>query len=214
MARLLAAFGALAVSLAVMAAPAPKDNRPLQCFPTKVGAKLVYRVTDDDEPEKAPYGKEVLVTGVEEKYGTTIVEAEQWHVASDGIRDLTCKLYMNSSNEEVSVSGVYDPPLRLLKLPVKSEDAWDWSRAFDVRNKEIWERRYRMVKGIEDVLVPAGKFKAVRVDVTICGTIYPRQSSREWYVLGLGRIKQVNCGYTEELVWFVDGSAGLGGRMR
>jgi hypothetical protein len=50
----------------------------------------------------------------------------------------------------------YDPPVRLLPSPIKEKDTWKWEKRFV---KWTWTAGPE-----EEVEVPAGKFKALRID--------------------------------------------------
>jgi hypothetical protein len=171
---LLLNLGALA-----FAAPAPKDaaKEPLY-LPTTVGDKRVL--------ETSTGGKtgEVVewVTAVEKKGGMTIVSFSRekggptlyrYGASNDGV-------FRVSAGEKV-----YDPPHRLLKLPSKEGETWEETTSLEgAANPQV---KYTTGKE-EDIEVPAGKFRAIRVEAEsdINGAII---RTTYWHVVGLGAVK-------------------------
>ena len=81
----------------------------------------------------------------------------------------------------------YSPPLCVLKLPATPGEAWDVT-APKIAGKAT-------TAGEEPVEVPAGKYKAVRVDTTMAlgGTTVKRST---WYAPGVGLVKATEDGKT------------------
>jgi hypothetical protein len=147
----------LIVQLA-LGAPGPKlADGPPAYFPSAVGATAVYQSTA---------GK--LSMEMTDKV-TDVVKT------SDGVR-VTIERTSSSSSKAVTIetdvsakglaegrfgSRENDPPIPRLRLPFKAGDSWDWEprKADDVRQRKF---KFKLV-GEEEVEVPAGKFKAVRV---------------------------------------------------
>jgi hypothetical protein len=91
---------------------------------------------------------------------------------------------------KVSVGGsVYDPPKRLLKLPVREGETWEWADAAG-RGRPSPKCKYTTVRE-EEVETPAGKFRAVRVEMdsetggAVLRTTY-------WHTPGAGLVKIVS----------------------
>lgn len=82
-------------------------------------------------------------------------------------------------------SIVYNPPMVLLKLPAKANNEW-------INKVDAAIQQYTLkVIGEEDVEVPAGKFKAIRVETT--GNIPQFKQDVKmihWYAPNLGVVKQ------------------------
>lgn len=184
--RTVSALGALLLGVpAAVAAPGPKggDAPPLY-FPTAVGATAVRQQTT---------GK---LTG---EMTDTVTEVQK---IGDGVR-VTIERTSKSGfppvkyQTDVSAKGLtqvrfgrreFDPPTPLLKLPAKAGDAWEWeNRAAEAgRPRKI---KFKVV-GEEEVEVPAGKFKAVRVaeEEEMRGHTTKHES---WYAPDVGLVKRV-----------------------
>jgi hypothetical protein len=174
---------ALLLPLTGLAAPAPKGKDVLY-HPTKVGDKRVYVMTT---------GKEVTditdeVTRVDVKGGRLHVSVSQKQ--DDGTLGVTVT--------EVSAAGVVrltgvkralSPPMPLLRLPAKAGNSWTWDPDTPDGGKPL-VTTYTVVKEQEEVEVPAGKFKAIRVDAewTLDGT---EVKTTQWYAPDVGLVKRV-----------------------
>jgi hypothetical protein len=170
---------------AALAAPGPKagDAPPLY-FPTTVGATAVREQTT---------GKLVGETT------DTVTEVTK---TADGVRvtvERTSKSGLRpvKYQTDVSAKGLaqvrfgpreFDPPTPLLKLPAKAGDTWEWEdRADEVRGPR--KIKFRVV-GEEEVEVPAGKFKSIRVaeEEEVRGRTSKHES---WYAPDVGLVKRV-----------------------
>lgn len=175
--------------LALPAVPAPRAKeeppRP-DYYPTEVGTRLVYDMDDGK-------GELILrVADVEEKDGAKVVTIEQ--------RGTTRWLPF----ERVSISergllrveyfGYTIEPMYLLKFPVKAGDKWDFS--YSRQGALTGWKGTDTVIGEEEVTVPAGKFKAIKLEgVATEEDGKPRekpQKSTTWFAKGVGRVKVVN----------------------
>lgn len=177
--------GGLALVLAGWSVAAPGSKAPADpnYYPTAVGTKWVYDVNGRDLTWE--------VTAAETKAGETLVTVTQ--KIADGEREQILKA-------SVSAKGVYQlqmgpfqvDPVCELRFPVKAGN----SRAVDIPSQEGGLRGSTgtvTVGDAEDVDVPAGKFRAVRVDVTVTTVdgkplAKPRRVTR-WYAPGVGLVK-------------------------
>jgi len=159
-------------------APRPKEgDKPLLYLPTTVGDQRVLLVDSK--------GGEVIewVKRVEKKGEMTVVYfgREQdgpalyaYGASPDGVFRIS------------NGSFIYDPPYRLLKLPAKEGEKWESvSPAMGGAPKYV----FKFTSGTEEeVEIPAGKFKAIRVEAEeetnglVTRTTY-------WFAVGLGAIK-------------------------
>jgi hypothetical protein len=98
---------------------------------------------------------------------------------------------------DVSASGVYKvafagkvfaAPEAMLKLPAKPGDTWtvDYETP---PHRDVVTATYTVGK-VEDVEVPAGKFKAIRVESNTTERL--PGSSTSWYAPGVGLVKWVS----------------------
>jgi hypothetical protein len=176
----------LAVSLCpalAESAPRPKgDDKPVLYLSATVGDK---RVLESSQNGKASEITE-WVTAVETKGGMTVVSFSreeggpplyQYGASADGMF-------------RVSSAGlVYDPPYRLLKLPPKEGETWE---AESLATPGIPARKFKYTTGKEEeVEVPAGKFKAIRVEMEneINGAVL---QTTYWHAPRAGMVKIVS----------------------
>lgn len=184
MARLLTVVAAACLVLAAgvsVAAPLPEDaDRPAYFHPTAVGTRWVYHckriIGSEDDTE--------VITAVKWRGREAYVS-----IAGDRNRKLTPFRTM-----WVKADGVYcvdygdgkkfDWPRCHIRTPLRPGTAWEacWPEA-----KWLWTAR-----AVEEVVIPAGKFRAVRVEVLFRGMDSKLFRGTEWYVEGIGRVKSTN----------------------
>lgn len=166
------------------AAPLPKGGPPPTFFPAQVGAKWVW-TTEGGRGD--PIETTDLVTKVERAAGETKVTVGR--VGKDG--DVTWTAVTRESTKGLfrqSSGGLeLDPPLPLLRFPVTAGDTWETPAV-----AATGEGKGRVtVVGVEEVEVPAGKFKAVRVQVEKNPKGAPTQTSTQWWAEGVGLVKSL-----------------------
>ena len=174
------------------ASPVLNDGPKKHFHPTSKGTKWVYKsggvriANTIDEVEVK--GGETIVNIVFEESNNKTSPVETLLLNEKGM------FRIHALGDKV------DPPICLLKLPAKV--GTKWSGKLDdfviVDNSTI--------VGIEVVEVPAGKFKAIRVeldlqfkDITSIDTHLPTH----WYVEGIGLVKSHIGKSTSELVEFI-----------
>lgn len=182
----------LALALAGWSVAAPSSTAPadLDYYPTAVGTKWVYELNGRDQTWE--------VTAAEAKAGETLVTFTQ--SIAGGKPEPILKA-------SVSAKGVYQlemgpfkvDPVCELQFPVKAGARW----SVDIPSQTVGSPPQGgglrgstgtvTVGDAEDVEVPAGKFRAVRVDVTITAEdgkplTKPRRLTR-WYAPGVGLVK-------------------------
>jgi hypothetical protein len=174
MLRALVGFAVLIGSAFALAAPVPKGVKPtVLYFPTAVGAKWVY--------ERPGRPDEIVVVSKVEKDGDSLI------VSREGIEGTA----MAYAPVIVSAEGLRQAREQangqvgwVLKSKLKSGDSWD-----------VPDGGKRTVYGPEDVTVPAGKFKALRIEWK------PDGATRvSWYVPGIGEVKRVEKFNGQEIV--------------
>jgi hypothetical protein len=203
---------ALLVPALAVAAPVPKGERKELYFPTTVGAKKVIQMKAGDDTRELTE----TVTKVEEKDGVYTVTVER-DFAGGGLsgQPLIEQVF------EVSAKGVYrlssggtktKTPYPLLNLGVKAGEKW--TSELELTGPPGGGGPVRVSKGThtmgkeEEVEVPAGKFKAVRVDVESDQNGQTAKSTA-WHAAGVGLVKyEVERGgikNTQELKSFTPG---------
>jgi hypothetical protein len=168
-------FAILLVAAPAWAA-ADEPKKP-DYFPLAKGNKWDYEVKVGDEKreftleitavkaEKGTTTAEFVVrTGEEEETGEVIADAE-------GVRGRFNTLKM-------------DPPLTLLKYPLKANDRW--AEKLQIQNDEVLVSS--SVKEAEEVKVPAGTYKAVPVET---GLLVRKDAVgiTTWYAAGVGIVQ-------------------------
>jgi hypothetical protein len=183
----------LALGSMAAAAPALKGGVDGRYYATRLGAKWVY---DAD-------GKEYthIVTKVEDTDGGKIVfigKDEGGKITP--VRKLTVTdkgIFQDQDGDEK-----LDPPFCYLKLPAKVKDTWE---ANPSHQGKIMGRGTRTLAGYEEIEVPAGKFRAVRVDWDYTPVGQPTYKIKTWYAPGVGMVKMVSGKLTTVLQKFSPG---------
>jgi hypothetical protein len=165
-----------------LAAAQPKKDEPVLYYPTREGDKRVYETKGADGKTRE---MTQVVTKIEKKDGIVRV--------SLGF-DLDGETYPYEE-VEVSEKGVVrlvfarrklDPPSPMLQLPAKPGDKWEYQpRAA----RGEFPKTKTTVGKEEDVEVPAGKFKAIRIDHERDGKDSERQT--QWYAPRVGLVKTI-----------------------
>jgi hypothetical protein len=173
---LVASLLVLGTTPAGQAAPGTKEKGPAYYFPSTLGDRLEFEATADGKPAG---GFVLEVLEVEKKGGAVVVTVSN---DSPGTGRLTYQYRLTESGVERLRSGdtAYAAPVPLLRLPAKAGDTWEWTHPISKT-----KRSYKTVKE-EVVEVPAGKFKAVRVETVIDD----EGTYTDWYAPGLGNIKR------------------------
>src|SRR5262245_24881451 len=179
--RLLAVFALVALFLpSAPAAPVPKEaDKPPVYFPTRVGDKWVWGWVGD----KTEFTE--VVTAVEVKNGAKIITVD---TTADGWR--ASKKYSLSEEGLFRLSHndhQYKSPWCILKTPYRAGEKWvvDTVDHFGVEVKST-----HTIGDLEWVEVPAGRFRALRVDVEHAGE-KPPLTATAWYAPGVGQVKMV-----------------------
>jgi hypothetical protein len=151
--RPLAIASALVLLLtAAAAAPIPKEKaKAPDYYPTALGSKWVYKVGETEMT--------FVVTAVERKKDETLATIEN---QLNGLTAATERLSVSDKGvfrTELN-KAVVDPPFCILKSPHKPGDKWDADS--NVRGQQL--KVAFATRESEEVAVPAGKYKAVRVD--------------------------------------------------
>ena len=157
-------------------------------FPLRVGDSWTYRNTEEggytwkvlsEEPhegEPARYVVEVL-SGV--KIHNIFSKANGWVL-----------FHGESYPEHEGLKATYEPPKQYLPNPLVAGQKWEWTGK-DPTQVERHERS--RVIGFENITVPAGKFRAMKVESEISGASAPITRT-SWYADGVGLVKTTTVG--------------------
>lgn len=165
-------------------------------YPLQVGTVWHYRAGDNKftihvvRHEKVG---ETLCALLETRRGGKVVGAEHLAIAAGGVyrHDLTLPLRWPAPNDKdraVDVVSIQTlkPPILVLKLPPKQDDAWKVDSKSD---GQTLRGAFRVEE--QEITVPAGKFKTFRVrsqDLEVNGL---RADITTHFAEGVGMVKQV-----------------------
>jgi hypothetical protein len=188
---LMSLVGLLAPALALLLAPAPAAPVPRvlkpgdSYFPTRIGAKRVYRAelskSDVDEvveDVETKDGEAVVTIRRDPNNAASLPKQEKVAVSAKGLARV------EESGEPLR------PPVWLLKLPHQPGAKWDGG----ARSKSTYT-----VGEAAEVEVPAGKFKAIPVTRHETQINFPVQTT-DWYAPGVGLVKRVVRGNIETTI--------------
>ena len=165
-----------------------KPEATADYFPLRVGDSWTYRNTEEggytskvlsEEPhegEPVHYVVEFL-SGV--KIHNTFSKANGWVL-----------FHGENYVEHEGLQATYEPPKQYLPNPLVAGQEWEWSGK-DPTQVEHHERS--RVIGLETVTVPAGKFRAMKVETEIRGTL-SLLIRTTWYADGVGLVKTSTVG--------------------
>lgn len=183
--RLLPVFGIaflMAVSLAG-AKPTKKDEKKESdagnYYPLQVGNKWEYRVDVAGTSAKAVSTilKKETIDGVELARLEATVNGSP--VATELLRATDKGVFRYRNNDKA-----IEPPICLLKYPVRAGEKWDGEITV---GKE--KGKYFCDTREENVEVPAGKFKAIKVTINLEAKMQ-KVSTSYWFVKDIGFVKQ------------------------
>jgi hypothetical protein len=172
--RITAASALTSLAALAPAAPGPKNDKPALYLATAKGTAWTYAVGESEHTD--------VVTGVEKKADGAVLVT----VAREG-RDGAAPYSVVEATawglyEASSGTAAFDPPRCPLRLQAKPGDAWE-TDAKPARLKGKY-----VLKGEEEVEVPAGRFKVLRVEAVVDVRDGPRPMTL-WYAAGVGRVR-------------------------
>jgi hypothetical protein len=184
------AFGAAALLFlqGASAKPKPKSEPTADYFPLRVGDSWTYRNT-----EEGGYTLKVLSEGPHEggtvrfvvemlsgvRVNNTYSKANGWVL-----------FHGETYPEHEGLQATYDPPKQILPNPLVVGQKWEWTGKDPT---QVEHHESHRVVGVENVTVPAGKFRAMKVVSEISGASVPLIRT-SWYADGVGLVKTTNVG--------------------
>lgn len=180
----------LTLSAFTPAAPVPKGRTPSGYFPTRVGAKWVYKVTRPDRVGEVTVRVSAVETKEDGATSVTLGEVREGDQISGQFTVRPDGLY-----QDVDFPGgaIYYPAICVLKLPHRHGASW----ATESRVIQSPRAETRTAYGPERVEVPAGRFDAIRVESVYARRPAPAQRQTEWFAPGVGLVKWA----VREQVW-------------
>ena len=157
-------------------------------FPTRVGDTWVIQIGDTPDNLLTQ-----TVTQVREADGTKVITVAA--VLKGGRLDTREEITVSDKGIFRRAINVFDnrvksDPTCLLQLPVKIGAKWDLHAAA-IPGFQSERTGTSTVAAEEEVEVPAGKVKAVRVETEYSDNGGPIQKGTSWYARGVGEVKSV-----------------------
>jgi len=179
----LIAFATLLLASTALGRRPKEPKTTADYFPLRVGDSWTYRNTEEggytwkvlsEEPQEGGPVRYV----VEVRSGVVIQnvfsKAGGWVL-----------FHAESYPEHEGLKATYEPPKQYLPSPLVAGQKWEWSGK-DPAQVERHEA-YRVV-GLENITVPAGKFRAMKVISEISSGATP-MTKTYWYADGVGLVK-------------------------
>ena len=173
----------------IFIALAQEPKTSVDYFPLRVGDSWTYRNTADG----SEYTLRVLR---EEKQpdGSTRYQVEKLAGPKDS--PVKIHLWFSKANgwvlmhgerypEHEGLEAKYEPPKQYLPSPLAPDVKWEWSGK-DYTQTPMHEAS--RVAGTEEITVPAGKFRAMKVISQVTGSSAP-VTKTYWYADGIGLVK-------------------------
>jgi hypothetical protein len=188
MSRVLTAGVALVLVVPVGSAPKLKDVVVGPYYPTTVGDRWVTETRTPTEDGESTQTLAEVVTAVDKTDGARVVSIAQEVDGATTAGLSRMKVTDDGLFRAASYGTVYDAPYCVLKLPLKAGATWTSEAKMEGTTRSTFKYR---VGADEDVEVPAGKFKAVRIEVEIDTQGRPGRSTI-WYAPRVGVVKQIH----------------------
>lgn len=182
---------ALALFLVAVTAAArkPKSEKPdADYFPLRVGDSWTYRNSESG-------GYTLKVLSEEPQQGGPVryvVEVRSEVVIQNLFSKPAGWVLLHAENylEHEGLKATYEPPKQYLPNPPVIGQKWEWTGKDPTQTER---RETNHVVGFENVTVPAGKFRAMKVTSEISGGAIPMIKT-SWYAPGVGLVKSATQG--------------------
>ncbi len=169
----------IGIASAAQQAETDKEKRP-DYYPLKPGTKWIYKVEGNGKKLEltSQIAKLETIEGkslalVEKLIGGNVTETEHLTATDKGV-------FRNRTN------GIeLSPPVCLIKYPIKKGETWESEATLANQQMKVKSKSV----DIEEVTVPAGKYKAIRVDVEISVAGF-NANFKYWFAPDVGVVKQ------------------------
>jgi hypothetical protein len=183
-------FAAIGMAAVVLAAEAksPQKSRTRKTsgdyFPLKAGYTWTYRNT-----EEGGYTWKVLAEepqpGAPPRYQVESLSGVKIHQVYSKAAGWVL-LHSEDYIEHEGLKATYDPPKQVLPDPLVAGKKWEWSGKDPT---QVDQHETNQTVALENVTVPAGKFRAMKVVTEISAGA--RKTRTNWYADGVGLVKSV-----------------------
>jgi hypothetical protein len=186
--RIIRTFSVIAIVILFLALTAfgakPKGPKATaDYFPLRVGDSWTYRNTEEggytwkvlsEEPQEGgpvrylvEFRSGVVIQNVFSKAGGWVL------------------FHAESYPEYEGLKATYEPPKQYLPNPLVAGQKWEWAGKDPT---QVEHRESSRAVGFENVTVPAGKFRAMKVVSEVSGGSAP-MTKTSWYAEGVGLVK-------------------------
>lgn len=190
--RIITLTAIVLATLAFRASAAAAKPKPAKVdadyFPLRVGDSWTYRNTEEG-------GYTFKVLSEEPQDGGPvryIVEFRSGVIIQNTFSKVSGWVVFHAENypEHEGLKATYDPPKQYLPNPLVAGQKWEWTGK-DPTQMEHHEKS--RVVGFENVIVAAGKFRAMKVVTEVSGGAIP-MTRTNWYADGVGLVKSITDG--------------------
>lgn len=184
----LVAFATFLVALTTFGARPEAPKKTADYFPLRVGDSWTYRNTEEGGytwkvlSEEPPEGGPVRYV-VEVRSGVII---QNVFSKTDG----WILFHAESYPEHEGLKATYEPPKQYLPNPLVAGQKWEWTGKDPT---QVEHHESSRVVGFENITVPAGKFRAMKVVSEVSSGATPLTRTN-WYADGVGLVKSTTQG--------------------
>lgn len=178
----------IALALCLVAANATAEKKPKppvgDFFPLRVGDSWNYRNTSGDSQYSVKVLNEEKREDGSSRYEVELLAGVQVHKFFSKPNGWVL-LHSERYPEHEGLEAKYEPPKQYLQNPLVSKFKWEW-KGKDYTNTDVTENSE--VIGFENVSVPAGKFRAMKIVSKVTGGAAV-MTKTYWYADGVGLVK-------------------------
>jgi len=157
-------------------------------FPLRVGDSWTYRNSEEGGYTLKVLSEEPHAGGPSRYVVELLSGVKILHIFSK--QNGWVLFHSESYPEHEGLQASYEPPKQYLPNPLIAGQAWTWSGK-DPTQVEHQERSRAV--GAEEVKVPAGKFRAMKVVTEVAGG-GAKKTTTSWYADGVGLVKTMTDG--------------------
>jgi hypothetical protein len=182
-----AAFLVLAATTNAPSAPPSKEAEEVTYwFPTTVGDTRVFEETRHNGEKLTTQTETRTVTSVDRTEHSLSVTVRVERDGADPVVETYAHFFKRGLYLVTHDNVLFNPPCCMLRLPYRRGDTWE------VNNPAFCATPVKFTVGNEEeVEVPAGKFKAIRIEA-VCEQDGRTARLTHWAAAGFGIVKSVN----------------------
>ena len=179
---------ALITFLVANTASAAKPRETPDYFPLRVGDSWTYRNSEEggytlkvlsEEPQEGGPIRYVV------EFRSGVIIQNVFSKAAGWVL-----FHAESYPEHEGLKATYEPPKQYLPNPLVAGQKWEWTGKDPTQMERHESSR---VVGFENITVPAGKFRAMKVISEVTGGAIP-MTKTSWYAAGVGLVKSATQG--------------------